>query len=94
MKHCPKCGETKPAEIVVLIVIAVPAAVVLNKFEREPHAICGSERFFEREYGLAGNIAAAGTNFGRPGRFVVAVVGVFDGTSHAALAAFVIEDLP
>ena len=60
--------EAEAAEVVVLIVVAVPAAVVLDKLEREPHAAGRFERLLEHEHRLARHVAAAGADVDAPGR--------------------------
>ena len=85
--------EAEAAQVVVLIVVAVPAAVVLHELEREPHAAGRFERLVEREHRLARHVAAAGADVDAPGRQIVAVVREFDRPRHAPLAAAVVEHL-
>ena len=68
--------EAEAAEVVVLVVVAVPAAVILHELERQPHAAGSFERLLEHEHGLARHVAAAGADVDAPGRVVVAVDGI------------------
>ena len=69
-------GEAHPTEVVVLIVVAVPAAVILLQVDGDNGALRVAERLFGDEDGLAGLVASAGSGVDAPSGFVVAVEGV------------------
>src|SRR5438874_9442627 len=79
--------EAEAAEVVVLVVVAVPAAVVLHKVELDLAAIGQLDRLVGHEDGLAGLISPAGADIRAPGGLVLAVDGKFDRPGDALLVA-------
>ncbi len=67
--------QAEAAQIVVLIVVAVPAAVLLAEGKRQHRAAGKGDRFLRDKDGLTRLVAAAGTDVDAPGRFVVAIDG-------------------
>src|SRR5262249_8668815 len=65
--------KAETAEIVVLIVVAVPAAVVLRELECQQANLVEIERLVENENCLARHVAAARTEIDAPGRFVLTI---------------------
>ena len=86
-------GETDAAEIVVLVVVTVPAAMILLEIENQSGCAAGiADGLVRIEDGFARLIAQAGAGVDAPAGFVFAINGEFDGTGDAALLAFVVED--
>ena len=81
-------GQAEAAQIVILVVIAVPATVVLRKMERQNGPLRMGNRFIGQENRLARLIAPAGTDIDAPGRIVVAVDGKAHRTGHASSGRF------
>ena len=66
-------AQPEAAEVVVHVVVAVPAAVVLLQVEVQDAALGKVDRLLENEDGLPGRIAAAGAGVDAPRRVVLAV---------------------
>ena len=84
--------EAEAAEVVVLIVVAVPAAVVLLEIEGQHGARREVRSACRRRRRPCAAVAAAGAGVDAPGRFVFAVDGEVDRAGHAAASALVVED--
>src|SRR5439155_13896391 len=65
--------QAEPAEVVVLVVVTVPAAVVLRDVERQHRAGEVADRMFGGEDRLSRLVASAGAGVGPPGSVVVTV---------------------
>src|SRR5262249_19833293 len=84
--------ESEAAQVIVLIVVAVPAAVVLSKLEREDGALFKLDRLFEYKHGLSRYVATARTDIDAPGGVVFAVDRVLNSPGDALLPRLVVED--
>src|SRR5262245_31456989 len=77
--------KTKAPQIMVLIVVAVPAAVVLDQVDFELDSLWERNRLFGRKHGLARPVPASGTDIDAPCRFVFAIDCKFNRTGDAIL---------
>src|SRR5262249_10888037 len=84
--------DAKAAGLVVLIVIAVPAAVVLRQLEFQLRSARKLNRLFEHKYGLARHIAAAGADIDAPRGVVLAIDRVRDRPGHPLLVLLIVEN--
>src|SRR5262249_10279738 len=84
--------QPEPADVVALVVVAVPAAVVLGEVERQDRAAGEDDRPRGREDRLARLVATPRPDVDAPGRLVPAVEGERDRPGHAPLPALVVED--
>jgi hypothetical protein len=84
-------GQSNTAQIVILVVVGVPAAVILLQIEIEDGAGLVLDRLFEIENRLARLIAQTRAGIDAPRRIVAAVDGVLDRPGDAAIAALVVE---
>ena len=84
-------GEPEATQIVVLVVVAVPATVLLDELEREPEPFFALERLLENENGIVRHVASAGTHIGIPGRRFVSIVCVLDGPGDSLVSTPVIK---
>src|SRR5687767_9439917 len=84
-------AQAKTAQIVVHVIVAVPAAVILREPEREDRAITEADGFFGNEYGFAVLISAAGAGVDAPGGVVIAIDGHFDRAGDAIVGGLVVE---
>src|SRR5438874_10810926 len=84
-------ADAEPAEIVVHMVIAVPAAVILTQADAPEDVIGQRDRFVADEDGLAVLITPPWTDVDSPGRFLVAVDSKFNGAGGTAVGALVVE---
>ena len=84
--------EPEPPEVVVLVVVAVPAAVVLLEVEREDRSTGKLDRLREREDRLARLVSTPGADVDAPGRLVLAVDRECDRPGHALPLAPVVKD--
>src|SRR5262249_52128355 len=80
----------EPPQVVALIVIAVPAAMVLGQVKREDGPLREGNRLVGEEHGLARLVAPSGADIGPPGRLVLAVDGAAGRPRQAPLAAPVV----
>src|SRR4030095_16151675 len=83
--------EPEAAEVVVHVVVRVPAAVLLAQVEREERAAREAQRPLRHEDGLAVLVAPAGARVDAPRGVILAVDRVLDGARHALLAGEVVE---
>src|SRR5258708_33031243 len=92
--HTGLCGDRKPkaTEVVVLIVVAVPASVVLLNMERQDDPLFMLDRFVGEEDCLARLIAPTGVGIDSPSGITVAVDRILNGTVDAPFAALVVKD--
>src|SRR6185436_14123865 len=84
--------EPEAAEVAVLIVVAVPAAVILLQVEGDRRPAGEAHRLLGHEDRLARLVAAAGADVDAPGRVVLAVDRERDGAREPLLLALVVED--
>ena len=84
--------QPEPPQVVVLIVVTIPAAMVLFEMNRQDRAPGEDDRFIQREDRLARLVAPAGTVVNSPGRFALAVDRHVYRTGHPLLATLVIKD--
>src|SRR5205823_3838791 len=70
-------AQAEAAEVVVLVVVRVPAAVVLHEPEIQHDAICESQRLLRNEHSLARLVAPPGPGVDAPGRLLFPINGVF-----------------
>src|SRR5579875_351076 len=85
-------GKAEAAQVVVLVIVAVPTAVVLYQMERQHGTFGETDRFVKHKDGFARHIAAAGADVNAPGCLVFAIDGVLNWAGDTPPAAFVIED--
>src|SRR5262245_19749868 len=81
-----------PPQVHVLIVVAVPPAVVLLQIESQNRSALIRNRLFGDEHGLARLVAQSGAGLDSPRRLVLAVNREFDGAGQAAALALVVVD--
>src|SRR5262249_22829578 len=86
-------GDLDAAQVAVLIVVAVPAAVGLLETDGENRAALVRDRLGDGEDGVPGDAAAAGAGVSGPGGFVFAVEGERERADDALLVALVVEHL-
>src|SRR5215468_1350277 len=77
-------------QVVVLIVVAVPSAVILFQIKIQNRSAFIRDRLFSNKDGLARLVAKSGAGVNSPRGFVLAVNREFDGTSHAPALARVV----
>src|SRR5215469_9168803 len=82
---CVRDGKAEAAKIIVLIVVAVPAAGVLAKIERQDRAAIVLNRLGGVEDCFPRLIAKTRTRVNAPRSFVLPVDGVFDRAGNALL---------
>ena len=75
----------------ILVIVAVPAAVVLLQIEDENGALRIGDRRFRVEDSFARLVAQAGSGVDAPRRFVFAVDGEFNRPGDAALIGLIIK---
>src|SRR5436305_1713756 len=79
--------QPEPAEVVALVVVAVPAAVILSQVERQDRAAREGNRFLDREDRLARHVSPAGPGIDAPGGLVLVVDREADRPGHPLLTA-------
>ena len=84
--------ETEAAEVIALVVIAVPAAVILHEIEGQDGPLGIGDRRLGRKHGVARLVTQPGTGIDPPGGLGLAVDGVLDRARQPALPAPVVED--
>ena len=89
-RGCDREAET--AQIVVLVVVAVPTAVILSEVEGQQGAAGIRDWSLSQEDRFARLIAQPRPYVDSPSRLFLAVDGELDGTGHASLAALVVEN--
>ena len=85
-------GDSEPAEVVVLIVVAVPSAVVLLERDAEDDRAFDVDRLIEVKDGRARLIASPGATVDAPGGVAVAVDGEFHRAGDALVLRLVVID--
>src|SRR5439155_18948374 len=85
-------AESKAAQIVVLIVVAIPPAVVLRQLELELRPASKPDRFFQHKYCLPRHIAAARADINAPCRLVLTVNRILNWPRHPPLVLLVVEN--
>ena len=85
--------QAEPAEVAVLVIVGVPAAVVLLQVERQDRARGERQRLLGREHRLARHVAAAGAGVDAPGGLLLAIDGEGGGAGDPLLLALVVEVL-
>ena len=85
--------QAEPAEVVGLVVVAVPAAVVLGQAKRDPGSGRVVDRLLGNEDGRSRHVAAPGTDVDAPGRQLVAIDRIADRSRHPLLVRLVGEHL-
>ena len=84
--------EAKPADVVGLVVVAVPAAMILGEIERQQNVAWIRDGRLRQENGLAGLVSETRTHVDSPRRLVLAIDRKFCLSGHPALSALIIKD--
>src|SRR5687767_11245319 len=71
-------AQAKAPQVIVHVIVTVPAAVVLREAESKDRAIAEADGFFGDEYGFAVLISAARPGVDAPGSIIVSINGHFD----------------
>src|SRR5207245_573291 len=79
-------AEAKAAEVMVLVIVGVPTAMLLGEPKIEDDAVGEHEGFFGKEHGLARLIAPARSGIDAPGSVLLAI----DGKRDWAIDAFLV----
>ena len=82
--------ESKASQIVVLVVVAVPAAMHLNQPECHSKPVLTFEWSFRHKHGIAWHVASPAANILPPCRQIVSINCVFNRPGHSLLIRFII----
>src|SRR5262245_14578964 len=85
-------GNTQPTEIVALVIVAVPAAVVLRQVNGQQRAAGMVDRLVGKKDRLARLIPPSRSQVGAPRRLVFPIDRVSHRAGHTATLALVVED--
>src|ERR1700731_327229 len=84
--------EPEPAQVVALVVVAIPAAMPLGELEGQDGACREGYRLLEHEDGIARYVSPPRARVVAPGRLVLAVDRIGDWPGDPAAMAPVVED--
>src|SRR5262249_16043183 len=84
--------QAKTSQVMTLVIIAVPAAMLLGKIEGKNRSVWIGDRLFWGEDRLPRLISTARTRIDTPSRLFLAVHAILDRAGHLVTICFVIEN--